>query len=76
MNIDLVNNEFYNEHFELFDKIPFEDNLMPLILKYLTNSGHILEIGAGAGTLALWMTKRDNPVTCIEPAENQQKRLV
>lgn len=69
MNIDQVNNEFYNEYFELFDKIPFEENLTPLILKYLPHAGNILEIGAGTGALALWLTKLGYNVTCLEPAD-------
>ena len=39
MNIDLLNNEFYNEYAESFDKIPFEDVLTRLILNYLPTTG-------------------------------------
>jgi len=49
-----LNNEFYNEYAESFDKIPFEDVLTRLILNYLPTTGcNILEIGSGAGALAL-----------------------
>lgn len=70
MDIDLLNNEFYNEYAESFDKIPFEDTLTSLILNYLPEAGcNILEIGSGAGALALWMTRLGHNVTCVEPAE-------
>jgi hypothetical protein len=50
MSIDIINNEFYNAYADSFDKIPFEDILIPLFLKYLPASdGDILEIGSGAG---------------------------
>ena len=35
MDKEVLNNEFYNAYAENFDKIPFEDILMPLMLKYL-----------------------------------------
>lgn len=38
MSIDLMNNEFYNAYADSFDKIPFEDVLIPLILKHLPAS--------------------------------------
>ena len=68
MNLDQTNSEFYNEYSEFFDKIPFEDSLIPLILKHLPNLGNILEIGAGAGALASWMVQRGYDITCLEPA--------
>lgn len=75
MTIDLTNNEFYNTFADSFDKIPFEDVLIPLILKYLPATRcDILEIGSGAGALALWMSKLGHNVTCIEPAEEPAKK--
>lgn len=75
MNIDLLNNEFYNEYAESFDKIPFEDILTRLILNYLPTTGcNILEIGSGAGALALWMTELGHNITCIEPAEKPAEK--
>lgn len=77
MNIDLLNNEFYNAYAESFDKIPFEDVLVPLILKYLPVASYdILEIGSGTGALALWLSKLGHDVTCIEPAEKPAKKVV
>jgi len=74
MTIDLTNNEFYNAYADSFDKIPFEEVLIPLILKYLPSSPcDILEIGSGAGALASWLSKRGHHVTCIEPAEKPAK---
>jgi 2-polyprenyl-3-methyl-5-hydroxy-6-metoxy-1,4-benzoquinol methylase len=70
MNLDYINKEFYNSYADCFDKIPFEEVLTKLILRYLTKSNsQILEIGSGAGALALWMTSLGHNVTCIEPAE-------
>lgn len=69
MNIDKVNKEFYNLNAENFDKLPFEDILIPLLTKYLPKKGSILEIGSGAGALALWLENQGYDVTCIEPAE-------
>lgn len=74
MNIDRMNSEFYNEYSEFFDKIPFEDSLIPLILKYLPSPGNILEIGAGAGALAAWMIKQGYEVICLEPAEKPAEK--
>lgn len=75
MTIDLMNNEFYNAFADSFDKIPFDDVLIPLVLKYLPTSGcDILEIGSGAGALALWMSKLGHHVTCIEPAEKAAEK--
>ena len=57
MNIDEMNNEFYNTYTDSFDKIPFDEILLPLALKYLPKEDcDILEIGSGAGALALWLT--------------------
>jgi 2-polyprenyl-3-methyl-5-hydroxy-6-metoxy-1,4-benzoquinol methylase len=75
MTIDLINNEFYNAYADSFDKIPFADVLIPLILKYLPIPlCEILEIGSGGGSLALWMSKLGHRVTCIEPAEKLAER--
>lgn len=75
MKSDLLNNDFYNEYFELFDKIPFEEILCPLILKYIPKADcEILEIGSGAGALALWMTNQGYKVTCIGPAEKPAEK--
>src|SRR3984885_9566205 len=81
MDLDYVNQEFYNAYADCFDKIPFEEILTKLVLKYVTKSNcQILEIGSGAGALALWMTSLGHNVTCIEPAEKpvelaREKRL-
>lgn len=70
MNLDHINREFYNAHADSFDKIPFEDVLTKLALRYVTKpNSQILEIGSGAGALALWLTNLGHNVTCIEPAE-------
>lgn len=75
MDIDLLNNEFYNAYTNSFDKIPFEEALIPLVLKYLPKSScDILEVGSGAGALALWITKLGHHVTCIEPAEKPAEK--
>lgn len=75
MNLDLMNDEFYNTYADNFDKIPFEDTLIPLILKYLPKARcDILEIGSGAGALASWMVKLGHNVTCIEPAEKPAEK--
>lgn len=70
MNLDYINKEFYNAYADCFDKIPFEDVLTKLVLKYVTkSSSQIIEIGSGTGALALWMMSLGHNVTCIEPAE-------
>lgn len=75
MNVDLTNNEFYNLHANNFDKIPFEDMLPALVLRYIPKAGcNILEIGSGAGALALWLTDLGHKVTCIEPAEKPAEK--
>jgi 2-polyprenyl-3-methyl-5-hydroxy-6-metoxy-1,4-benzoquinol methylase len=72
---DSINNEFYNVYGDHFDKIPFENVLPELISKYVTKSNSkILEIGSGAGALALWMTNLGHDVTCIEPAEKPAEK--
>ena len=72
-NIDQTNCEFYNSSGESFDKIPFETLLPNLLLKYGA-SGEILEIGSGAGALAVWLTGRGCSVTCVEPAKDLAAR--
>ena len=70
MDLDTVNKEFYNAYADSFDKIPFKDVLPNLLLKYLSQpDSQVLEIGSGAGALALWMTQLGHTITCIEPAE-------
>jgi 2-polyprenyl-3-methyl-5-hydroxy-6-metoxy-1,4-benzoquinol methylase len=70
VNLDSINNEFYNEYADSFDKIPFEEKLTDLLLKYVSKpKSQVLEIGSGAGALAKWMTKLGHNLTCIEPAE-------
>lgn len=66
---DLLNNDFYNTFYETFDKIPFEEHLPKIIQKYCPPKSRILEIGSGAGALALWMVQQGYSITCIEPAE-------
>ena len=74
MNLDSINNEFYNSYAACFDKIPFEEILTKLVLKYVTKpKSQILEIGSGAGALAFWMSSQGHDVTCIEPAEKPAK---
>lgn len=68
-----INNEFYNNSGDSFDKIPFENILPTLLLKYAV--GHeILEIGSGAGALASWLVQQGFQVSCIEPAEKLAKK--
>ena len=75
MNQDLMNNAFYNAYANDFDKIPFADALIPLVSKYLPKSPcDILEIGSGAGALALWLSKLGHQVICIEPAEKPAEK--
>lgn len=70
MDLDYINQEFYNANADCFDQIPFEEILTKLVLKHVTKSNcQILEIGSGAGALALWMTDLGHNVTCVEPAE-------
>ncbi len=71
MSFDSINNEFYNAYAESFDKIPFEDLLPNLVLKYVSKPGcQILEIGSGAGALALWISHLGHHITCLEPAKS------
>lgn len=75
MNRDLLNKEFYNAYADSFDKIPFSEALIPLILRHLpASSTHLLEIGSGAGALALWMSTLGHQITCIEPAEKPAEK--
>lgn len=69
--LDNVNVEYYNHAFaDYFDKVPFEDVLPNLFLSNVPkHPSEILEIGSGAGALALWMTEQGHNVTCVEPAE-------
>lgn len=68
MNIEQINNDFYNAPGNSFDKIPFETVLPNLLLKY--EVGHdILEIGSAAGALAAWLAEQGHQVTCVEPAD-------
>lgn len=46
--ITSINNEFYNESGDSFDKIPFDSILPDLLLKYGVGQ-EVLEIGSGAG---------------------------
>ncbi len=69
-NFDEINNHFYNTFSDTFDRIPFADILPELFSKYMSKSeNHILEIGSGAGALALWMEEHGHRVICIEPAK-------
>lgn len=75
LNIDLLNQEYYNAYADNFDKIPFKDVLPQIILKHLPQARcKVLEIGSGAGALALWMTQLGHDVTCIEPAEKAAEK--
>lgn len=75
MNKDVMNNEFYNAFADSFDKIPFEDVLIPLVVKYLPeNNCEILEIGSGAGAWALWLVQHGHNVICVEPAEKPAEK--
>lgn len=74
-NIDETNCAFYNSSGDSFDKIPFESILPDLFLKYGTGL-EILEIGSGAGALALWLTNHGYDVTCLEPAQELAARAV
>ena len=77
MKNDLLNSEFYDKYFEVFDKIPFEHILTSLILKYLPKANNdILEIGSGAGALALWMTNLGFKVKCVEPSEKSAEKAL
>lgn len=68
--IEKNNNDFYNAHWEEFDKIPFGPILLQFLQKYMPAAGsQILEIGSGAGALALWMTGFGHRILCLEPAE-------
>ncbi len=68
--LDVINNEFYNSYAENYDKIPFGETVTKLFLKYLPQKQcQVLEIGSGAGALALWMTHLGHEVICIEPAK-------
>lgn len=72
---DAINNQFYNEFFENFDKIPFEETLIPLIVKYYPDRNvKLLEIGSGAGALALWLQNSGYNVKCVEPAINAAEK--
>lgn len=62
-----INNAFYNESGDSFDKIPF-DSLLPSLLSKYVIGRQILEIGSGAGALAYWLTGQGYQVYCIEPA--------
>lgn len=68
-----INNTFYNELGDSFDKIPFDSVLPDLLLKYAVGK-KILEIGSGAGALASWLTKQGYQVSCIEPATELAKK--
>lgn len=68
-DFDRINNEFYDANADRFDKIPFSELLPKLLLKYLSKSPcRILEIGSGAGALALWLKDLGKDVVCVEPA--------
>lgn len=67
-----MNNAFYNQSRESFDKIPFDQVLPNLLLKYGIGQ-HVLEIGSGAGALASWLVEQGYQVTCLEPAEELAK---
>jgi 2-polyprenyl-3-methyl-5-hydroxy-6-metoxy-1,4-benzoquinol methylase len=70
MDLDLINNDFYNSYSTSFDKIPFNNTITGLLLKHLpATPQQILEIGSGPGALAVWLTQLGHQVTCIEPAE-------
>ncbi|MBS0627512.1 MAG: hypothetical protein JSS09_04805 [Verrucomicrobia bacterium] len=49
-----INNAFYNESGDSFDKIPFDSLLPNLLLKYGIGQ-NVLEIGSGVGALASWL---------------------
>jgi 2-polyprenyl-3-methyl-5-hydroxy-6-metoxy-1,4-benzoquinol methylase len=75
MDAQAINNEFYNAYFDKFDKIPFEEILPQWILKYVPlSTPHVLEIGAGSGALAHWMTQIGYDVICLEPAEKAAEK--
>lgn len=66
---DRLNNAYYDAFPDIFDVIPFEDVLLDLFLKYVPNQSDIVEIGSGAGALALWLKDQGHKVICVEPAE-------
>lgn len=67
-NIDEINRDFYDNSSWSLSTIPFEPILPGLLLKY-GKGGKVLEIGSGAGGLALWLNNQGYEVTCIEPAK-------
>jgi 2-polyprenyl-3-methyl-5-hydroxy-6-metoxy-1,4-benzoquinol methylase len=75
MNIDILNNEYYNTFTNVFDNIPFEDVLLELFSKNVPKAkSEILEIGSGPGALAVWIESQGHKVTCIEPAEKPAEK--
>ncbi|MBS0653780.1 MAG: methyltransferase domain-containing protein, partial [Verrucomicrobia bacterium] len=67
MDVDAINQDFYNSSGDSFDKIPFEAVLPQLIAKYHRGKT-VLDVGSGPGALASWMASQGNEVVCIEPA--------
>ncbi|MES2199049.1 MAG: hypothetical protein V4489_02640 [Chlamydiota bacterium] len=53
-NFDEINRDFYNASEDSFDKVPFESILPDLLLKYGVGR-EVLEIGSGAGALAIFL---------------------
>ncbi len=68
-----VNDVFYNESRDSFDKIPFDPLLPDLLVKYGIGQ-EVLEIGSGAGALASWLIEQGYQVSCIEPAAQLVKQ--
>ena len=74
----MTTSDFYRLFAHEFESIPFEETLLPLLKKYIVHMEglKVLDVGAGTGSLALWMKQQGCEVLCIDPSDEMIARCL
>lgn len=74
----MITTDFYRLFAHEFESIPFEETLLPLLKKHIPHmaGANVLDVGAGTGSLALWMKQQGCEVLCIDPSDEMISRCL